>query len=342
MRKYINKALLYKEWKSCKWFLFTFALLNAFFIMIINTGTARIRNNAFKGLNASDIVVSDYSSLWIMVFIPLVICAAILAGEEFSGKKYEIFSAMPFKREEIVINKWIMGTMTFLIPLLISYLMLLLNFELNKDILSGILSCGIIFKWLIFNALECNFVFTFIMLIEFLTGKNILGGIFGTIFLFLPLGLFMLLAMNTQFIGNYIKVDLWERASENASLVLYNMDGIFSSHNSFISPVLRIVILAAATIICLLLSIYAFKKYSLENIGSIVAFRKLELIFKIGVSICFGLLFSGIYNGFLTEKVNNVSSAQVNMYMAITMTIAVIGGIVTYFIVNKIIEVNKQ
>jgi ABC-type transport system involved in multi-copper enzyme maturation permease subunit len=298
MKKLLNKALLYKEWKSCKWFMFTFALIDAFFIMIINTGTSRLRNDAITGFKASNMVVNNYSSLWIMIFIPLVICATTLAGEEFSGKKYEIFSAMPFRREEIVVSKWIMGTMTFLFPLLITYLMLLVNFKLNKDILSGILSYGIIFKWLIFNALEFSFVFTFIMLIEFLTGKNILGGILGIIFLFLPLGLFMLLAVNTQFIGKYIKIEPFERASENTSLVLYNMDGIFSSHNSFLAPELRIIILAAAIIICLLLSIYAFKKYPLENIGSVIAFKKLELIFKIGVSICFGLLFSSIYNGF--------------------------------------------
>jgi hypothetical protein len=34
----------------------------------------------------------------------------------------------------------------------------------------------------------------------------------------------------------------------------------------------------------------------------------------------------------LTEKVNNIDSAQTNLYMTITMTIAVIGGIATYFV----------
>lgn len=341
MRKFLNKSLLYKEWKSCKWFMFTFALIDIFFIMVINTGTARIRNNGITSLKASDIVVNNYSSLWIMIFIPLVICAAILVGDEFSGKKYEIFSAMPFTREEIVINKWFMGIMTFLIPLLISYLMLVINFSLNKDILAGVLSYTMIFKWLIFNALEYSFVFTFIMLIEFLTGKNILGGIIGTIFLFLPIGLCMLLTMSTQFISNYVKVDYLERIAARATLVLYNVD-IFKEDNSFPSLWIRIIILIAAIVICLLLSIYAFKKYSLENIGFIVAFNKLEVIFKIGVSICFGLLFSSIYNGFLTDKANNVDAAQVHMYMAFTITIALIGCLVTYFTVNKIIEINKK
>lgn len=343
MKKFLNKALLYKEWKTCKWYMLIFTLINFYFMININNVTGQLVARNAAGLTLERVFLNNYYSLWILTFMPLLVYASVLIGDEFSGKKYEIFTTMPFTREEIVINKWFMGIMSILIPFMISFVMFIVSFTLNKDILAEILSYKIIISWFVLNVLEYIFVFTFIILIQFLSGINFLGCIFGSIFLFLPLGLSAFLNISTRFLPyssigkGYGSIDL-NSAAIKMSLVLYNVD-FYKGNTAFLQVWLKLLILVLVTVICFLLAIYAFKKYSIENMGCIVAFKKLEVIFKLGTSICFGLLGSSIYSSYQTIP---MSRAQADKCMAAAIMIALIVGVITYFITSKIIEANRQ
>src|SRR3712207_346366 len=97
--------------------------------------------------------------------------------------------------------------------------------------------------------------------------------------------------------------------------------------------------------------VYAFKKVPMERCGYIVIFKPLEIIFKIGISVCFGLLGVSIvspmirshYNLWRLENLNYENFIHdVNKACTLTVLIGLLCGCIVYVITNKIIEANKR
>lgn len=288
----------------------------------------------------------------------LIIIGTFAIGLDIMGRKYESLSAMPFRREEIIFTKWIITALTVVIPILLSFVVMSVVYIRNKDLLEIYMNWNMILQWALLNSLTYLFIVTFIMLIQSLTGKNIFGGVVGSIFLVLPMGLSALisellrvLALNSNVLSQeqYLNIqDKIEVIAFNTFLGGYNLN---LSNNYTFSSYKKSVILALAILILVFLLVYAFKRIPLERNGYIVIFKPLEIIFKIGVSICFGLLGGVIASGMLKGHYNLYEYDLSNMeaYLSIankvinlTMLLAILCGCIVYLITRKIVEVSKR
>lgn len=292
--------------------------------------------------------------------ITLIIIGTYIIGIDIMGRKYDSLNAMPFRREEVILTKWIIAALTVIIPMLLSFVVISFVYIGNTEILKVYMDFNMIFQWVLINSLALLFIVTFIMLIQSLSGKNIIGGVVGSIFLVLPMGLSML-------ITGFLKVLTWnpnilsedqyynmmmriESIAVKISLAFYNMDFV-DNYGSNVYEKSGILVLAIIILVALLT--YSFKKIPLERNGYIIIFKPLEMIFKVGVSVCFGLLGGLIASQFLADYYNlyfyganpkntEVNLAIINKVISLTTLFALLIGCIVYVITRKIIEINKR
>lgn len=288
----------------------------------------------------------------------LILIGTFIIGVDTMGRKYDSLSAMPFKREEIILTKWIVAALTVVIPVILSFIVMSFIYAGNKDILKLYMNESMILQWTLINCLVYLFVITFIMLIQSFSGKNILGGIVGTIFLMLPMGLATLineflkvLALNPDVLSQKQYSSMLSKIEGfalNASLGIYNID---ISDEYMLSTYQKSVILAIVIPILVILLVYSFKKIPLERNGYIVIFKPLEIIFKIGVSACFGLLGGVIASQMLMNHykiyqfdLNNMTGHLpiANKIISLAVLFTLLCGCVVYVITNRIVEVSKR
>lgn len=288
----------------------------------------------------------------------LIIIGTFAVGIDIMGRRYDSLNAMPFRREEVIFTKWIIAALTVIIPMILTFVVISFIYTGNKDILKVYMDFNMIFQWVLINSLALLFIVTFIMLIQSLSGKNIIGGVVGSIFLVLPMGLSMLitgflrvLAWNPNIISEdqyYNMMMKIESIAVKTSLGFYNID-LEDNYRSGVYE--KSAILAVAVIILVALLIFSFKKIPLERNGYIVIFKPLEMIFKVGVSVCFGLLGGLISSQMLMNHYDlyryDLSNMEVylpiaNKITSLTILFTLLVGCIVYVITRKIIEANKK
>lgn len=367
MKNYLNKALFYREWKNMMPLSLMF-LFQTFLLVImpfINT-VQNIQEAISKGIyNDSykyffyDFFISG-GPAQAMALGTSILIGTFIIGIDIMGRKYDLLNSMPFKREEIIITKWIIAALTAIIPMVLSFIVMSVVYSGNKDILKDYMDGNMIFQWFLINTLAYLFIVTFIMLIQSLSGKNILGGVVGSIFLILPMGLtilidgfFSVLALNPNILSQEHYFNIMKKVEAigiNSSLGIYNLN---LSDEYMFSIYGKSAVLAIAILVLFILLIYSFKKIPLERNGYIVIFRPLEMIFKVGVSVCFGLLGGLITSQMLKEHYDlyqyDLSNGNIAAYLPIankiislTILFTLLCGCIVYVITRKIIEINKR
>lgn len=357
-----RKGLFYKEFKIGKWFLFLLTgellfLLNLQFIEQIELlkDAAKGRDFHYENFDYTfRYLFNGFDTSKLLFIMSIIFLGSFLIGIDFSGKKYEFLTSLPYSREEIIKTKYIVGLLVIFISFTISFGVILTTFSNNIAILSYYLSYEFLFKYYFINLLIYIFIFLFIMLIQSLCGKNILGGVLGGIFLLLPLGLVTLIEQflrilmfsNIRFYGyeekDYLFMNL-QKVAYYLSPTAYSDE--LSNYLSYSS---RLIILVVLIIILVFALEYSFKKLPFERIGYISIYPLGEKVLKIGISFCTGLLAFDICSSSLTNIFNlyKIDKYLVSQYVNYTIfysALCFIGvGIITYFITNKVIELSKD
>ncbi|EES90438.1 hypothetical protein FDJ70_11855 [Clostridium botulinum] len=374
MKNYFNKALIYKEWRNIR------ALALLFLLEVIGTIILpfidKIREIRFNTtINENIYIIRSYfyhhEDLQLPLIATAILIGTIIVGAELMGKKYDDLNSMPFKREEIILSKWIVSVLVIVVPLVIGFALVHLLYYMNEDIIGKAVTNKMILSFSTINILVPVFVLTFIMLIQTLSGKHLIGGVVGGIFLVFPVGFGALFFMATDvFRKNPNFINFVHQYFSGISNKLYDFARIITpalygfnlrfekpkkyyeyNFDIFFSLKLRIIFLIVFTILAFILMVYAFKKVPMERCGYIVIFKPLEIIFKIGVSVCFGLLGASIvspmidshYNLWRLENLNYENFIHdVNKACTLTVLIGLLCGCIVYVITNKIIEANKR
>jgi hypothetical protein len=362
MKNYLNKALLYKEWKNVRALsgLFLGQMLLYTILPFVNTVQSLQKevsqgtfNNSYVHHFEQVFLKGDASQ--VVLIGTLILLGTFIVGIDIMGRKYDSLSSMPFKREEIIISKWIVAALTVIVPVILSSIVITFIYIGNKSVLAGYMNGSMIFQRALINSLTYLFVVTFIMLIQGLSGKNILGGVVGTIFLLLPMGLFVLtsaflrtLTLNPNILSEkryFAITDKFESIAMNISLAGY------SCAINNLSIYQKAFVLAVVIPILVILLVYSFKNIPLERNGYIVIFAPLEIIFKIGVSVCFALLGGSIASEFFKGHYHlyqyGIDNLEIyvpiaNKIITLTMLTTLLCGCIVYVITRKIIEMSKR
>ncbi|KGM98480.1 ABC-2 transporter permease [Clostridium botulinum] len=371
MRNYFNKALIYREWRNTRAIAMMFLLeLIGFVILPFIDLVKSTRLNEIKYIPFKDIesLVEGYFGYdrYLILVLSVIFIGSIISSYDLLGHKYDVLNSMPFKREEIIIAKWSMSFLCCIVPIIISYITVFLVYFMNRDFMGKYVTENIIFKWGSINILIFIFVLMFIMFIQSLSGVSIIGSIIGGILLVVPFEIVDMVSglIRIKFFDPHNGQYMWEAYDKLNSVfhdiakvvspVTYNRHLLFEGFQGsrgVLNVNTKIIILTVTIIILGVLLVYSFKKVPLERMGYIVVFKPLEVICKIGVSICFGLLLANIAAPIISSYYNlwelkNQSATNithmVNKACIITILIGLLGGCIVYVITNKIIEANKR
>lgn len=349
MKRFLNRALFYKEIKNSLTFLFIMIFFSLTYVMTdfsfllteMYSKTGNIDNNFISSYRESftDSINANTSVGFIFFCVMVIFIAGYLISADRNNRGYETLSSMNFKREQIIITKWICGTAVIIIPFTIVSFYVIFKFMMcpNTYIIPNVVPR--LFQWWIINMLAIMFVFTFMMLIECLSSRPVFAAAVGSVFLILPLALpelifsyiYMFVFQNKPLIITLSRYHtIINRLESNLFFPAYNVnyEGRFA---------INALVLLMAIIICFVLMVYAFKEAALEKVGYPILFEPLKPIFKIGVSACFAMTFSLCAYG-IADSLSHDFSGKISIAVIVLM----LSGIITYFVTNKLIKMNEN
>jgi len=349
-----HKTLLWKDWQI-SWPIFV-----PFFLFITYATTLSlmfaIANYIAKG-------GPDFSGRWPEFFgfanrllsaepwvgIPLLLftiaLAAVSLGQERERETLGLLLAMPYSRQDILFSKVVMGLGQILLTLVVNALLMTLIIWANAGIFFPF-GLPEIWGWAVHSFLVLGFIFCFTLLIAAVSGTTLGNGILALIFLWFPVGFFLLLYFSFYlwadflwadfpqgYLSLFLLTDFLRNLAQLKTVPLWLLDfalidniaaGIFGRFAAFYLYAALVFFSAGAYF----LAQFLFSKNPLEKDGEVLIFERLEGIFKLGVVVCFTLL-GGPMLTFL------IAGGEIGTVILIPSYLIAGGG--TWFLINRLL-----
>ncbi len=298
--KYFNKALFYKEIKTSLLPLvfggiFIIYFFSFRFINMINKYEANPEGYCFEYL--VDGYYLDSNGGGFVLVVLAIIYTTWIIGKDRLNRRQELISTMPFTRTQILISKITTILGALVIPTVIADLIMNLYLIINKG---NIYQVNKVFYqyniWMLLCILVSIFTVTFISFIQYLCGKAYIGGLLGSIFLIVPMGLSTTLGLYAEYlfraIGRNGFLDGFNQILYEFGLKISPVFYIFDyAYMDDYTPVFtgteRAITLVILSIVFFALSVYVYNKWDFERLGQISMFKSFEFILKLGISFCF-------------------------------------------------------
>ncbi len=328
-----HRALMYKEWRNSRGLIL--GLLGLIIYTYPLTLLLGLSQAASLGLESAylptravinRIRMASIDGTSFLIILAVVILAAWLIAEERRRSTIEFLLAMPFSRAQIVFNKYLLGVGAITATCLVNGLMLAAIITGNAETLAGHLDIGMVVSWAAAQAVVLTLVFSFTMVSATIAAGILPSVIFSVIFMAFPAGLAALLRDN---VASLLGLSYHEatqalaflRVADDITLLNY-----FTAREAVLS---RWPILVLTSLVLLWVAARLFEENPMERRGELLMFPGLEIVLRIGVTVCTMLLFGSVimdYHGGMTPLI-------VIRY--------VIGGLVGWFITHFAIAWSK-
>lgn len=358
MKKFFNKALIYKEWKNVFWFV----LLCTGMLAIIKyddmnglISLARHGAIADESFTHYNKMVFDSGNMQVLYVIGEILLSFVIFGTD-RRKNYYKLSAMPFTRKEIINSKVAISIISLLIIFTASFIVLITGYFYNFEVLSKYFQVGLIFRWWSINLLTSISTVVFLALIQSVTGNAIVGCLLGTISMAIPYllyNIFYYLRKTFSFVSqfsvhNSIKginwstnMNIFEKIIANMSFSSYNIrnynDVVNTPSLDNLGYTLSIIILIVVIILFYLLLIYSFQKNPLDKTGYVFLFKPVENVFKVGFPICLALIIICFIISGTLFKVKYTIGFYSLLAFGFIMSMIIIA-----FVTNRVVDVCKK
>lgn len=354
MKRYLNKALLFKEFKNAKWFImvFTISMFIEKIMCFLNISRSidelsrnKVSNmESFKIMYRSQVLFSGYKILFSIFFV----AAGALLIFGLDNKNYRKLLTMPFKKKDIAINKCFVALISVLIPFTFIYFMMLIIRATNYANATTYLSYADITVWYLFQALTAAFNILFIGMILTLCGNNIFALLVSGIFIMYPTFFFDTLeslyrliykiSLAAQGFGNNALNDVYSNNEFLKYNIFYNLGNLLSPtlYEQYLGQwkSLNINYLIGLCILCIVLIgiiILSYEKISYEERTKLIPFKGLQGFFSFGVSLSFGLLAVPMFVNPGTSTINAYNYG----YYIIKLLIIFFGVIICGYLINS-------
>ncbi|GHH99529.1 DUF6449 domain-containing protein [Neobacillus kokaensis] len=273
----------------------------------------------YKGESYTLFQVNFELQLGLLVIVP-VILAVFLFRFLHVKQASDLMHSLPLKREKIFHHYAITGIMFLTVPVAVITLMILILRNLLD--LGSLYSLEDIFYWAGTTIVITLLLYTASVMIAMMTGISAVHAVLAYIFLFFPVGFVLLLFYNLKILLYGFPSEFFlQQQLERMSPITYatSLNGrIFQWSDAIIYFILAVAFY--------LLALLFYKKRNVEQASEAIAFPKLRLIFKYGVTFCTmlvgGTYFSGVSN-------NNISWIIFGY---------VIGAVFGYFIAEMVLQ----
>lgn len=273
------KNLLKKEWIYGRWLI----LINVFLFIIsssqilanyldeikffINSNDKNTKNNIF---NPYFYIQNYFGGKMTLIIIAVILFTVfIIMFVDYLNGGYERLIAMSYTRKQIIESKWLMATISVIIPLIIDYCFIIGVYFMNYSILSSINRYRYMFEWIALSILTCIFMIIFVMLIQSLHGNNIAGLIINAVLLFLWKNGEEILR---EFLNLYgIKLSY----SHGVYMLPY-----YNDMSMTLKPIIRMLLLIIFSVLFFYIMVTAFKKLPVENKNNLSLYKPFTYILR--------------------------------------------------------------
>lgn len=358
----MNKSILKHEIRSMRWMLLLSVLVSLFLTIMFSMSLNNVYERMFSyGIQGNQALIQrslrDISQTILALFTILSIIQIFMQFR--SEKNQEIgrfLKSLPVRKEEFFKVKLVSGvvnlTLAFIVLAIGTIIVRNNNMFWIKDIYSistisapfiqvdGVAS---LLKEIGLIYLVVLSFYTFLFMIQY-TFTNVVGGIVTGILVWLSPAFIIISSIFT--LERFISIPISGRINMFAEWLLpwaypldYDYNTLFANLNGWdLGGISIIEKLGIKYIICLGLILfnmiisYKFNKTSkIEDENKIIAFKSTRNIFKLGVTICSGLLISTILSGILMIRISNI----------IYILFMLLGGSIGYFISRRITQVGN-
>ncbi len=303
-------------------------VLVTFILLVSNTQmfAEYIDNLTYPGRNNYGYIdfsfVNYFSVSWFYACISIILIIFItfvIGFQENLNNQQELISTMPYSRKEIIISKWLVTVICFMIPLIINFIVLNIMYFLNYNKMSIYNNYAEFLMWMILSIFTYIFVITFVVFVDLFFGNKIVGAFFN--------GLVLLMwAVGKELVAEFLSIyyiNIGFRGSKDEIYLLpyYN---VFHGYNS----IYKILILILFTILFFKLMIKIHDLEPIESVGNISIYPKVSSVFRIFVSVTFTLV-----------VIDTVSESFLGKNNSIVITIFTIACfIVLYLVIGKFVK----
>lgn len=342
MNRYLNKALIYKEWLAVRWIVLLMGLANLFLVIIpmFENVTFQIKTKEVTQgsvyINLSSSLYSSFEEYLLMYSGLILLLCFLLFNLDRLSTTYSVTASMPFTRKQLIFSKCFVGLSSIIALQFVNFIFINAAFLLYKSsyLPNSYLSA---LHWITFMLFFNIVLFSFAMLIQTLMGNAMAAAPITAVLLVAPLFIVTAAAEILRLHVGDVKI-----MTQMLNIIDKNMiDSLqpkYVDMNSIGFQYLGVIaaVFISFSIVFIALSFYAYQKNPLERNGEIVLFSGLERFFIFGVALCLGLLMSLV----IGEGILNIYNTNIR-----TITVDVL--LVTFFIAGywgtkKLLNIAKQ
>ena len=360
-------ALVKKEWKLLKWVMLLFGCIFALFTFLLANSMDQEKTYHLLGQYQNSIFMSKLyrvnTGMVPVLIMAIMTMVAVLFLDDRNIYIGQFISSLPCTRKQYFTIKYVMGLMTFTVPLVLfggvlyiirsihlGWMNRIYQYSRYGAILKAQDRVDVLFLVLIFLWLIMFSTYSFLMMVQTLMGQNIVASIVGGIILLVPIFLGYAIPENLELlsIGN---IDFPERVFRwgqmfflgNPQDELIGRVSVIDRYN-FMSRTsfgywtynyqgfpAYMAILVIGIIITFLLGFYFVQNNDVEKNGEIALYPWVGKLLVIGVTVCSLLLFPIII----------VIFTQIES-LVLTVIAMIVGGVLGYFISSKSIELTTK
>lgn len=262
-----------------------------------------------------------------MSVILIVLLAGLLIGAERNTRKNDFSFALPFKRSQMFITKWLIGTLA-----------IITFYSINFFVAYFIISSSEYAEFLV-NVSPLNIfmsailgyiaMYSFALLIGTISGEMISQMVLTFIFTFFPLGFFVLIeSFYSVHFGSYLNQPRFLEA------IVWPIYVFEARYHQDLNLTINLLIPFVAIIIFTVLANWLYSINKIEHNGEFLIFKVLHPVFRIGIIVCFALLGGMIISSLAHHSFNSI--LQIVFYW-----IGVgLFGFLSYLLTNRLLTMN--
>lgn len=288
---YFKKELWKQGFRSSGWigiayFIGLLFIMPLMILMQITSPDGYYGFDSVEGTTLFDI--NGYLQMMLLIFVPILASVFSFRYMQVKGSS-DFIHSLPITRGQIFIQQFLIGLSNIVLPVLANAVIIYfikLGFQLN------IYTIGDIAWWIQVTLIFSLLLYSFTSLIGVLTGISIVQAGLTYIFLFFPIGIYMLVTFNLELL---LKGFTMSYAAEDFMIKLSPFIAMIDYLETNSSPAF-LWIYFAVSILFIFLSIILYRVRNAEAANQALAFSVIKPIFRIGVTICF-MLSGGFYFG---------------------------------------------
>ncbi|MFC4387220.1 hypothetical protein ACFOZ1_05285 [Gracilibacillus marinus] len=288
---YFKKEIIKQHFRTTGWIGIAYFVILLFILPldIFMKYSDRFQNNYFDDYTFSLLEIQGPIQSILMITVPVLAGMFSFRYANVKGSA-DFMHSLPIKRTQLFNIHFIIGYVLIVLPVLLTGLiMYLMTLFLDLQSIFYYESFG---EWFAFLLIIPSLIYTSTVMVGGITGITAVQGGLTYIFLFFPSGIVFLIIYNLYMllygfsISSYLESQLL-----SLSPLLQSIDMMYTAINST-----YLIVYVCISVAFYFIGLWLFKIRNVESASHTIIFTHLKPIFKIGVTICFMLLF-GLYFG---------------------------------------------